>query len=122
VLCRCLDAAVDADDLCRLDLVERCCFFSSRRRHTSFKCDWISDVCSSDLAADTPPAAWLPNDELPARVSSPVEADVLLAAAAIALMLAFRGTCWPLRSTTWSNAIPSADSVSPFDLAFASVT
>src|SRR5467141_1321726 len=25
-------------------------FFSSRRRHTSFKCDWSSDVCSSDLA------------------------------------------------------------------------
>src|SRR5260370_36313594 len=28
-----------------------CCFFffSSRRRHTRFKCDWSSDVCSSDL-------------------------------------------------------------------------
>src|SRR5205085_9047589 len=24
-------------------------FFSSRRRHTRFDCDWISDVCSSDL-------------------------------------------------------------------------
>src|SRR6185369_7838677 len=24
--------------------------FSSRRRHTRFKCDWSSDVCSSDLA------------------------------------------------------------------------
>src|SRR2546430_12572846 len=23
--------------------------FSSRRRHTSFDCDWSSDVCSSDL-------------------------------------------------------------------------
>src|SRR5260370_19268771 len=29
-------------------------FFSSRRRHTRFKCDWSSDVCSSDLG---------PNDE-----------------------------------------------------------
>src|SRR2546430_5099132 len=27
--------------------VERC-FFSSRRRHTRFDCDWSSDVCSSD--------------------------------------------------------------------------
>src|SRR2546430_7922909 len=27
-------------------------FFSSRRRHTRFDCDWSSDVCSSDL---TPP-------------------------------------------------------------------
>src|SRR5260370_33183111 len=25
-------------------------FFSSRRRHTRFKCDWSSDVCSSDLS------------------------------------------------------------------------
>src|SRR5256886_6204651 len=29
-------------------------FFSSRRRHTRFDCDWSSDVCSSDLAADIP--------------------------------------------------------------------
>src|SRR2546430_8549821 len=26
-------------------------FFSSRRRHTRFDCDWSSDVCSSDLMA-----------------------------------------------------------------------
>src|SRR2546430_7070502 len=40
-------------------------FFSSRRRHTRFDCDWSSDVCSSDLApamvrpqdGDTSPAA-----------------------------------------------------------------
>src|SRR5260370_30581184 len=29
-------------------------FFSSRRRHTRFKCDWSSDVCSSDLASRPP--------------------------------------------------------------------
>src|SRR5260370_31128969 len=30
--------------------VQTCDFlFSSRRRHTRFKCDWSSDVCSSDL-------------------------------------------------------------------------
>src|SRR5256886_4612464 len=28
-------------------------FFSSRRRHTRFDCDWSSDVCSSDL--------WMPS-------------------------------------------------------------
>src|SRR2546430_12544147 len=28
-----------------------CFFFSSRRRHTRFDCDWSSDVCSSDLEA-----------------------------------------------------------------------
>src|SRR2546430_10940990 len=27
-------------------------FFSSRRRHTIFDCDWSSDVCSSDLQHD----------------------------------------------------------------------
>src|SRR5260370_2016545 len=27
-------------------------FFSSRRRHTIFKCDWSSDVCSSDLGRE----------------------------------------------------------------------
>src|SRR5256886_14488706 len=28
-------------------------FFSSRRRHTRFDCDWSSDVCSSDLVFGT---------------------------------------------------------------------
>src|SRR2546430_6163285 len=32
-------------------------FFSSRRRHTRFDCDWSSDVCSSDLAVANTPAA-----------------------------------------------------------------
>src|SRR5256886_3022281 len=34
-----------------------CCgvfFFSSRRRHTRFDCDWSSDVCSSDLLVLSP--------------------------------------------------------------------
>src|SRR5205085_6019828 len=29
-------------------------FFSSRRRHTRFDCDWSSDVCSSDLLVGEP--------------------------------------------------------------------
>src|SRR5256886_12902644 len=46
-------------------------FFSSRRRHTRFDCDWSSDVCSSDLA----PAAA--HDLLSARmVSAPGSAIV----------------------------------------------
>src|SRR6266480_5121831 len=28
-------------------------FFSSRRRHTRLTCDWSSDVCSSDLSANS---------------------------------------------------------------------
>src|SRR2546430_6940878 len=35
-------------------------FFSSRRRHTRFDCDWSSDVCSSDLFASS--------EQLPTRV------------------------------------------------------
>src|SRR6267143_4641445 len=46
-------------------------FFSSRRRHTRWNCDWSSDVCSSDLrriwarwlrdtyGATSPRAQWL---------------------------------------------------------------
>src|SRR5205085_3384080 len=37
------------------ELIYVCCFlffFSSRRRHTRFDCDWSSDVCSSDLIAE----------------------------------------------------------------------
>src|SRR5256886_9988612 len=44
-------------DLCELStlifvvgLRYGCFFFSSRRRHTRFDCDWSSDVCSSDLS------------------------------------------------------------------------
>src|SRR5205085_8968001 len=40
-----------------------CCvfFFSSRRRHTSFDCDWSSDVCSSDLTVPVDRALSLSN-------------------------------------------------------------
>src|ERR1035437_10762595 len=36
------------------------CFFSSRRRHTRYWCDWSSGVCSSDLPS-------LPKDVLGVR-------------------------------------------------------
>src|SRR5256886_7386033 len=36
----------------RLDTHVYFFFFSSRRRHTRFDCDWSSDVCSSDLVRD----------------------------------------------------------------------
>src|SRR5207237_1879981 len=43
------------DELMNIDLIANISvlvffFFSSRRRHTRFKCDWSSDVCSSDLS------------------------------------------------------------------------
>src|SRR5205085_9932152 len=37
----------------RVGLSILCFFFSSRRRHTRFDCDWSSDVWSSDLSASS---------------------------------------------------------------------
>src|SRR5579862_2459955 len=34
-------------------------FFSSRRRHTRWNCDWSSDVCSSDLGGQLEPEVAL---------------------------------------------------------------
>src|SRR6266481_4419249 len=34
-------------------------FFSSRRRHTRWNCDWSSDVCSSDISNSGDPASFL---------------------------------------------------------------
>src|SRR2546430_13494217 len=52
-------------------------FFSSRRRHTRFDCDWSSDVCSSDLRgsnfealAESVAAGRIPNAELAIVVSN----------------------------------------------------
>src|SRR5689334_23575475 len=41
-------------------------FFSSRRRHTRWNCDWSSDVCSSDLQLLQVPARHQPDGERPA--------------------------------------------------------
>src|SRR2546430_5234475 len=40
-----------------------CFFFSSRRRHTRFDCDWSSDVCSSDLLGWRKPEVSARNGE-----------------------------------------------------------
>src|SRR5207249_6122720 len=42
-------------------------FFSRRRRHTSSKRDWSSDVCSSDLDPDESLEQPLPAEFAPAR-------------------------------------------------------
>src|SRR6266568_5427637 len=58
-----------------------CFFFSSRRRHTRWNCDWSSDVCSSDLAALDRGRRGVYNivDDEPAKVADwlPYLADVL---------------------------------------------
>src|SRR3989338_9625203 len=44
------------------------CFFSSRRRHTRWNCDWSSDVCSSDLSG----TASNPGDESQSHQTVPM--------------------------------------------------
>src|SRR5256886_7390865 len=46
-------------------------FFSSRRRHTRFDCDWSSDVCSSDLSLELAAAVREHAQQGPAR--APIE-------------------------------------------------
>src|SRR6267143_3715738 len=48
-------------------------FFSSRRRHTRWNCDWSSDVCSSDLDL------WAFNDEMLARTIAASKIPVISA-------------------------------------------
>src|SRR5260370_10913977 len=61
--------------------LSRCFFFSSRRRHTRFKCDWSSDVCSSDLLDhlaldEVAEAEHAPTDALPGLDDADVVANV----------------------------------------------
>src|SRR6476661_8100233 len=54
-------------------------FFSSRRRHTRFKCDWSSDVCSSDLAAEALALRGLPFEIMPGTIVagySPIRSEI----------------------------------------------
>src|SRR3989475_324638 len=51
------DAIVSGGNVDRKIFCEIIFFFSSRRRHTRFDCDWSSDVCSSDLTLVASPAA-----------------------------------------------------------------
>src|SRR6516165_6686961 len=66
-------------------------FFSSRRRHTRFDCDWSSDVCSSDLSQKfvTTKAPYAPSNgkrrlgassKLPLMTSTPRPLSALAAA------------------------------------------
>src|SRR5256886_10823781 len=43
----------------RLREISSIFFFSSRRRHTRFDCDWSSDVCSSDLPSVPSFRSWI---------------------------------------------------------------
>src|SRR2546430_13060993 len=67
-------------------------FFSSRRRHTRFDCDWSSDVCSSDLTSWRSPGAIL--DAQPAQAAYEVSRTSVCVCSAIAVLRRLR---WRLR-------------------------
>src|SRR5689334_3368295 len=67
-------------------------FFSSRRRHTRWNCDWSSDVCSSDLPPG--PAEWpaVTSSELWTRATAErydAEEDTMSSAAVLGPTLDF---------------------------------
>src|SRR2546427_4574185 len=64
-------------------------FFSSRRRHTRFDCDWSSDVCSSDLPETSERLPWA-QESLTVRTAavsaSGIEEDIFFLRSAAALV------------------------------------
>src|SRR2546430_10166341 len=87
-------------------------FFSSRRRHTRFDCDWSSDVCSSDLAFRD--IAWreIPQEGRWQRVRA-VGLGALLA---LPLLLVFGGLFMGDRKSTRLNSSHSQISYAVFCL------
>src|SRR5256886_10220070 len=79
-------------------------FFSSRRRHTIFDCDWSSDVCSSDLTV----LGVLGTSEVYAFAKQqgiePLEWVGFLAAAAFPL-----ATYWVKSAADWEPVVRSEE-------------
>src|SRR5256886_6107594 len=67
-------------------------FFSSRRRHTIFDCDWSSDVCSSDLdtpliaALDLPTYAAGQSPDLSTAIHHPQDINVPIGCGGVAVL------------------------------------
>src|SRR2546430_15794791 len=69
-----------------------CFFFSSRRRHTRFDCDWSSDVCSSDLLATIRQGTWfraLEEELVPVQIEG--RGDLAFARGTLSLLLDQKG-------------------------------
>src|SRR5256886_4438712 len=86
-----------------------CFFFSSRRRHTRFDCDWSSDVCSSDLTSPGS-SSWLDAVtlayDLVASISSTGTISLSLASARTARSESLRtSTAAPAASTDRKSVV-----------------
>src|SRR6267143_4163911 len=81
-------------------------FFSSRRRHTRWNCDWSSDVCSSDL--DRPDStALLPQIRVPTLVLGGADDEIAPPAGMQALAAAIPGSQFA--------TVPSAGHLAPLE-------
>src|SRR6266567_3304567 len=107
-------------------------FFSSRRRHTRFDCDWSSDVCSSDLTLAQKQGADQANSLASAAPRTaaelPGEGDLAIARAAVSEVLSkggssvpwetpksgARGTVTPLAAVYNQDGIPCRDFLASF--------
>src|SRR6266568_6434693 len=85
-----------------------CFFFSSRRRHTRWNCDWSSDVCSSDLSVliDPPrPVQVLDEAGRPVTVTErgavPMPPSRLASGAETTAIQSWAGP-WPVDERWWS--------------------
>src|SRR5260370_12551074 len=88
-------------------------FFSSRRRHTRFKCDWSSDVCSSDLGSLSRQrlrntAAKIMANTTSRSIFLVVIAIVVLASSGIGLILAHQPPPLTLSLSGSSNVTPGS--------------
>src|SRR5256886_5187912 len=72
-------------------------FFSSRRRHTRFDCDWSSDVCSSDLPISTILPPCFASTRI-ALAGAPPIADTVNLPSGHQLSISFRNT---LNALSW---------------------
>src|SRR2546430_8532410 len=68
-------------------------FFSSRRRHTRFDCDWSSDVCSSDLVD---PSNRSQHDPLVRSPAAEIEQWLAFARCPIRVAQGIRNVVWPM--------------------------
>src|SRR5256886_11184195 len=64
-------------------------FFSSRRRHTIFDCDWSSDVCSSDLLSLLVPLALVSQACRHDDATAPLSAEAVSDAGRASAQLTF---------------------------------
>src|SRR3989338_4038214 len=81
-------------------------FFSSRRRHTRWNCDWSSDVCSSDLNAKVPRLLVVSDPILLLCTRAPLVADHTEGSASVPSSMIVQPVELPSLKLSQSNTVP----------------